>query len=48
MLITRPRALNSAALALLLPILLVIVFAMHLSSVPEFLDFRLLARRQLS
>jgi hypothetical protein len=37
----RPRSPASATLALLLPALLVLVFALHLRSLPEFLDFRL-------
>jgi hypothetical protein len=37
----RPRSTRFAALALLLPVLLVLVFAMHLRGLPQFLDFRL-------
>jgi hypothetical protein len=37
----RLRALAASALPLLLPVLLVAVFAMHLRSLPQFLDFRL-------
>ena len=38
---SRSRAFADAALPLLLPVLLVLVFLMHLRSVPQFLDFRL-------
>ncbi|MFC5497769.1 hypothetical protein ACFPOE_09510 [Caenimonas terrae] len=38
---TRLRLLAAAALPMLLPLLLVIVFAMHLRGLPQFLDFRL-------
>jgi len=39
--LARSRALASATLPLLLPVLLVLVFLMHLRSLPQFLDFRL-------
>jgi hypothetical protein len=39
--LARPRALVSTTLSVLLPVLLVVVFAMHLRSLPQFLDFRL-------
>jgi hypothetical protein len=39
--LARSRAFASAALPLLLPVLLVLVFLMHLRSLPQFLDFRL-------
>jgi len=38
---SRTRSLASSVLPLLLPVLLVIVFAMHMRSLPQFLDFRL-------
>jgi hypothetical protein len=38
---SRSRSLFSSTLPLLLPLLLVIVFAMHMRSLPQFLDFRL-------
>jgi hypothetical protein len=38
---SRSRSLFSSALPLLLPVLLVIVFALHMRSLPQFLDFRL-------
>jgi len=37
----RLRSFAAAALPMLLPVLLVLVFAMHLRSLPQFLDFRL-------
>jgi hypothetical protein len=37
----RFRSFASAALPMLLPVMLVLVFAMHLRSLPQFLDFRL-------
>ena len=37
----RPRSSATAAFALLLPALLVLVFALHLRSLPQLLDFRL-------
>jgi hypothetical protein len=39
--LARYRTLASTTLPLLLPALLLVVFAMHLRSLPEFLDFRL-------
>ena len=39
--LARSRAFASATLPLLLPILLVLVFVMHLRGLPQFLDFRL-------
>jgi len=38
---TRPRFRLSSVAPLLLPVLLVLVFAMHLRSLPQFLDFKL-------
>ena len=38
---SRPRSLSSSMLPLLLPVLLVLVFALHMRSLPQLLDFRL-------